>query len=107
MLALNTLQGLSNAHNSAAELPEPLKISVLFLLLHAYIKTLQCIRRLCTCFFEAPPPERLELSILCLGLQGVGKTTLLAVAAGEPADNVEPTLGTANTPQANSYTCIV
>ena len=36
---------------------------------------------------------RSEFSIICLGLEGSGKSSLLAKLAGESTDNIEPTKG--------------
>lgn len=52
-----------------------------------------CIRRSCPCCFKPGPQERTQVNILCLGLEAAGKTTLLSIVAGEPTDNIQPTMG--------------
>ena len=54
---------------------------------------MQCIRRSCPCCFKPGPQERTQVNILCLGLEAAGKTTLLSIVAGEPTDNIQPTMG--------------
>eukprot|EP00118_Oscarella_pearsei_P026903 m.942 g.942 ORF g.942 m.942 type:complete len:203 (+) comp5255_c0_seq1:131-739(+) len=49
-----------------------------------------CCRKLCGCKRPQPRPE---YSILCIGLSGVGKSTLLATLSNEKTENIEPTTG--------------
>lgn len=51
---------------------------------------LQCCRRLCC---KPAPEPKPEFSVLCLGFSGAGKSTLLSVLAGEPTDDLQPTMG--------------
>lgn len=54
---------------------------------------MQCTRWACPCCFQRPPPDKPEVSVLCLGMGGSGKSTLLALLAGETPHNIEPTMG--------------
>ncbi|XP_052795913.1 ADP-ribosylation factor-like protein 15 [Mya arenaria] len=47
-------------------------------------------RRLCC---GGPPPARPTFNVLCLGLGGSGKSSLLAKVSGESTDAIEPTVG--------------
>ena len=52
----------------------------------------QCCQKCCCCI-KPPPEPKPEFSVLCLGLSGAGKSTLLSLLAGEPMDDVQPTMG--------------
>ncbi|XP_076465321.1 ADP-ribosylation factor-like protein 15 [Babylonia areolata] len=47
-------------------------------------------RRLCC---KGPNPTRPNFSILCIGLEGCGKSSILAVLSGDDLHKVEPTIG--------------
>ncbi|KAL8565286.1 hypothetical protein ACOMHN_001184 [Nucella lapillus] len=47
-------------------------------------------RRLCC---KGPNPTRPNFSILCIGLEGCGKSSILAVLSGDDLHKVEPTVG--------------
>lgn len=47
-------------------------------------------RRLCGL---GPPPAKPNFSALCLGLEGSGKSSLLAVQSGEKYEDIPPTIG--------------
>ncbi|XP_041360678.1 ADP-ribosylation factor-like protein 15 [Gigantopelta aegis] len=47
-------------------------------------------RRICC---KGPPPVRPNICVLCLGLSGVGKSSLLAMLSGDDFHKVEPTIG--------------
>lgn len=50
----------------------------------------QCFRALCC---KGPPPPRPEYDVVCIGLTGAGKTSLLSRLCSESSDNVGPTTG--------------
>ncbi|XP_075711035.1 ADP-ribosylation factor-like protein 15 isoform X4 [Rhinoderma darwinii] len=52
-----------------------------------------CFRALCC---KGPPPPRPEYDIVCIGLTGSGKTSLLTQLCSESQDNIVPTTGAAN-----------
>ncbi|XP_073478506.1 ADP-ribosylation factor-like protein 15 isoform X4 [Aquarana catesbeiana] len=52
-----------------------------------------CFRALCC---KGPPPPRPEYDIVCIGLTGSGKTSLLSQLCSESQDNLVPTTGAAN-----------
>jgi len=47
-------------------------------------------RRLCC---KGPQPIRPNFSILCIGLEGAGKSSILATLSGDDFHNIEPTIG--------------
>ncbi|XP_025076876.1 ADP-ribosylation factor-like protein 15 [Pomacea canaliculata] len=47
-------------------------------------------RRLCC---KGPNPTRPNFSILCIGLEGCGKSSILAVLSGDDLHKIEPTVG--------------
>ncbi|XP_060075854.1 ADP-ribosylation factor-like protein 15 [Ylistrum balloti] len=47
-------------------------------------------RRLCG---FGPPPAKPNFTVLCLGLEGSGKSSLLAVLSGEKYEDIPPTIG--------------
>ncbi|XP_056397738.1 ADP-ribosylation factor-like protein 15 isoform X2 [Hyla sarda] len=49
-----------------------------------------CFRALCC---KGPPPPRPEYDIVCIGLTGSGKTSLLTQLCSESHDNIVPTTG--------------
>ncbi|XP_016898676.2 ADP-ribosylation factor-like protein 15a isoform X2 [Cynoglossus semilaevis] len=49
-----------------------------------------CFRALCC---KGPPPPRPEYDVVCIGLTGAGKTSLLSRLCSESSDNVGPTTG--------------
>uniref|UniRef100_A0A3P9NWU8 ADP-ribosylation factor-like protein 15 n=1 Tax=Poecilia reticulata TaxID=8081 RepID=A0A3P9NWU8_POERE len=49
-----------------------------------------CFRALCC---KGPPPPRPEYDVVCIGLTGAGKTSLLSRLCGESTDNIVPTTG--------------
>ncbi|XP_035246646.1 ADP-ribosylation factor-like protein 15 isoform X2 [Anguilla anguilla] len=49
-----------------------------------------CFRALCC---KGPPPPRPEYDVVCIGLTGAGKTSLLSRLCNEGADNIVPTTG--------------
>uniref|UniRef100_A0AAQ4PIU0 ADP-ribosylation factor-like protein 15 n=1 Tax=Gasterosteus aculeatus aculeatus TaxID=481459 RepID=A0AAQ4PIU0_GASAC len=51
---------------------------------------LSCFRALCC---KGPPPPRPEYDVVCIGLTGAGKTSLLSRLCSEGADCVVPTTG--------------
>lgn len=51
---------------------------------------LQCFRTLCC---KGPPPPRPEYDVVCIGLTGSGKTSLLSRLCNEATDNIVPTTG--------------
>lgn len=50
----------------------------------------QLYRRLCC---KGPNPTRPNFSILCIGLEGCGKSSILAVLSGDDLHKIEPTVG--------------
>ncbi|XP_051785983.1 ADP-ribosylation factor-like protein 15 isoform X3 [Erpetoichthys calabaricus] len=52
-----------------------------------------CFRALCC---KGPPPPRPEYDVVCIGLTGSGKTSLLSRLCSENTDNVVPTTGADN-----------
>ncbi|XP_074058621.1 ADP-ribosylation factor-like protein 15 isoform X6 [Macrotis lagotis] len=52
-----------------------------------------CFRALCC---KGPPPPRPEYDLVCIGLSGAGKTSLLSKLCGESPENVVSTTGAAN-----------
>lgn len=50
----------------------------------------QCFRALCC---KGPPPARPEYDLVCIGLTGSGKTSLLSKLCSESPDNVVSTTG--------------
>ncbi|KAJ1210002.1 hypothetical protein NDU88_005371 [Pleurodeles waltl] len=50
----------------------------------------QCFRALCC---KGPPPPRPEYDVVCIGLTGAGKSSLLSQLCSESADNIVPTTG--------------
>lgn len=50
----------------------------------------QCFRALCC---KGPPPARPEYDLVCIGLTGAGKTSLLSKLCSESPDNVVSTTG--------------
>ncbi|XDV53918.1 hypothetical protein PO909_022313 [Leuciscus waleckii] len=51
---------------------------------------LQCFRTFCC---KGPPPPRPEYDVVCIGLTGSGKTSLLSRLCSEATDNIVPTTG--------------
>ncbi|MBN3315492.1 ARL15 protein, partial [Atractosteus spatula] len=49
-----------------------------------------CFRALCC---KGPPPPRPEYDVVCIGLTGSGKTSLLSRLCSEGTDNIVPTTG--------------
>ncbi|XP_073685575.1 ADP-ribosylation factor-like protein 15 isoform X2 [Garra rufa] len=49
-----------------------------------------CFRTLCC---KGPPPPRPEYDVVCIGLTGSGKTSLLSRLCSEATDNIIPTTG--------------
>ncbi|XP_048859951.1 ADP-ribosylation factor-like protein 15 isoform X2 [Brienomyrus brachyistius] len=49
-----------------------------------------CFRILCC---RAPPPPRPEYDVVCIGLTGAGKTSLLSCLCNEGSDAIVPTTG--------------
>ncbi|XP_042588214.1 ADP-ribosylation factor-like protein 15 isoform X1 [Cyprinus carpio] len=49
-----------------------------------------CFRTLCC---KGPPPPRPEYDVVCIGLTGSGKTSLLSRLCSEATDNIVPTTG--------------
>ncbi|KAJ8339265.1 hypothetical protein SKAU_G00360510 [Synaphobranchus kaupii] len=49
-----------------------------------------CFRALCC---KGPPPPRPEYDVVCIGLTGAGKTSLLSRLCSEGTDNIVPTTG--------------
>ncbi|XP_047660722.1 ADP-ribosylation factor-like protein 15 isoform X3 [Tachysurus fulvidraco] len=49
-----------------------------------------CFRTLCC---KGPPPPRPEYDVVCIGLTGSGKTSLLSRLCNEAADTIVPTTG--------------
>ncbi|XP_041436717.1 ADP ribosylation factor like GTPase 15 L homeolog isoform X2 [Xenopus laevis] len=52
-----------------------------------------CFRALCC---KGPPPPRPEYDIVCIGLTGSGKTSLLTHLCNESQENIVPTTGATN-----------
>ncbi|XP_068951383.1 ADP-ribosylation factor-like protein 15 isoform X4 [Petaurus breviceps papuanus] len=52
--------------------------------------SLMCFRALCC---KGPPPPRAEYDLVCIGLSGAGKTSLLSKLCGESPENVVSTTG--------------
>ncbi|GAA6087401.1 ADP-ribosylation factor-like protein 15 isoform X1 [Tachysurus ichikawai] len=50
----------------------------------------RCFRTLCC---KGPPPPRPEYDVVCIGLTGSGKTSLLSRLCNEAADTIVPTTG--------------
>lgn len=50
----------------------------------------QCFRALCC---KGPPPPRPEYDVVCIGLTGAGKTSLLSRLCSEGCDGIVPTTG--------------
>ncbi|XP_062460266.1 ADP-ribosylation factor-like protein 15 isoform X5 [Pezoporus occidentalis] len=50
----------------------------------------QCFRALCC---KGPPPPRPEYDLVCIGLTGSGKTSLLSQLCGESPENIVSTTG--------------
>ncbi|XP_039505970.1 ADP-ribosylation factor-like protein 15a isoform X2 [Pimephales promelas] len=50
----------------------------------------QCLQKLCC---KAPPPARPEYDVVCIGLSGAGKTSLLSRLCNEISDGTIPTTG--------------
>ncbi|XP_047236902.1 ADP-ribosylation factor-like protein 15a [Girardinichthys multiradiatus] len=50
----------------------------------------QCFRALCC---KGPPPPRPEYDVVCIGLTGAGKTSLLSRLCSEGSDGIVPTTG--------------
>ncbi|KAJ3604098.1 hypothetical protein NHX12_028839, partial [Muraenolepis orangiensis] len=50
----------------------------------------ECFRALCC---KGPPPPRPEYDVVCIGLMGAGKTSLLSRLCSEGSDGVVPTTG--------------
>ncbi|KAF7200685.1 ADP-ribosylation factor-like protein 15a isoform X2 [Nothobranchius furzeri] len=50
----------------------------------------QCFRALCC---KGPPPPRPEYDVVCIGLTGAGKTSLLSRLCSEGGDGIVPTTG--------------
>ncbi|XP_010193345.1 PREDICTED: ADP-ribosylation factor-like protein 15 [Mesitornis unicolor] len=53
-------------------------------------KRLACFRALCC---KGPPPPRPEYDLVCIGLTGSGKTSLLSQLCGESPENIVSTTG--------------
>ncbi|KAK1146261.1 ADP-ribosylation factor-like protein 15 isoform X1 [Acipenser oxyrinchus oxyrinchus] len=51
---------------------------------------MQCFRALCC---KGPPPPRPEYDVVCIGLTGSGKTSLLSRLCSEGTETVVPTTG--------------
>uniref|UniRef100_A0A8C4FC13 ADP-ribosylation factor-like protein 15 n=1 Tax=Dicentrarchus labrax TaxID=13489 RepID=A0A8C4FC13_DICLA len=49
-----------------------------------------CFRALCC---KGPPPPRPEYDVVCIGLTGAGKTSLLSRLCNEGSDGIVPTTG--------------
>ncbi|KAG7481371.1 hypothetical protein MATL_G00066000 [Megalops atlanticus] len=58
--------------------------------LKEYLKRKKCFRALCC---KGPPPPRPEYDVVCIGLTGAGKTSLLSRLCSEATDNIVPTTG--------------
>lgn len=54
------------------------------------LSRLQCFRTFCC---KGPPPPRPEYDVVCIGLTGSGKTSLLSRLCSEATDNIVPTTG--------------
>ncbi|XP_042638326.1 ADP-ribosylation factor-like protein 15 [Orycteropus afer afer] len=54
------------------------------------VDVLQCFRALCC---KGPPPARPEYDLVCIGLTGSGKTSLLSKLCSESPENVVSTTG--------------
>ncbi|XP_056592267.1 ADP-ribosylation factor-like protein 15 isoform X3 [Triplophysa dalaica] len=54
------------------------------------LNLLRCFRTLCC---KGPPTPRPEYDVVCIGLTGSGKTSLLSRLCSEAADNIVPTTG--------------
>ncbi|TWW60324.1 ADP-ribosylation factor-like protein 15 [Takifugu flavidus] len=52
-----------------------------------------CFRTLCC---KGPPPPRPEYDVVCIGLTGAGKTSLLSRLCSEASDGIVPTTGADN-----------
>ncbi|MED6264081.1 ADP-ribosylation factor-like protein 15 [Characodon lateralis] len=52
--------------------------------------SLECFRALCC---KGPPPPRPEYDVVCIGLTGAGKTSLLSRLCNEGSDGIVPTTG--------------
>ncbi|KAI4821214.1 hypothetical protein KUCAC02_029156, partial [Chaenocephalus aceratus] len=57
-----------------------------------YVKG-ECFRALCC---KGPPPPRPEYDVVCIGLTGAGKTSLLSRLCSEGSDGIVPTTGADN-----------
>lgn len=69
----------------------PKKKSNLFLLfLFCFALSWQCFRALCC---KGPPPPRPEYDLVCIGLSGSGKTSLLSQLCSESPENIVSTTG--------------
>uniref|UniRef100_A0A4W4FJ77 ADP-ribosylation factor-like protein 15 n=1 Tax=Electrophorus electricus TaxID=8005 RepID=A0A4W4FJ77_ELEEL len=53
-------------------------------------RTRDCFRTLCC---KGPPPPRPEYDVVCIGLTGSGKTSLLSRLCSEATDSIVPTTG--------------
>ncbi|XP_075302588.1 ADP-ribosylation factor-like protein 15 [Opisthocomus hoazin] len=58
-----------------------------------FLTQLQCFRALCC---KGPPPPRPEYDLVCIGLTGSGKTSLLSQLCSESPENIVSTTGTDN-----------
>lgn len=56
----------------------------------AFVFLFQCFRALCC---KGPPPPRPEYDVVCIGLTGAGKTSLLSRLCNEGSDGIVPTTG--------------
>uniref|UniRef100_A0A3Q0SST8 ADP-ribosylation factor-like protein 15 n=1 Tax=Amphilophus citrinellus TaxID=61819 RepID=A0A3Q0SST8_AMPCI len=54
------------------------------------LKSYSCFRALCC---KGPPPPRPEYDVVCIGLTGAGKTSLLSRLCSEGSDGIVPTTG--------------
>ncbi|MEQ2298762.1 ADP-ribosylation factor-like protein 15, partial [Ameca splendens] len=57
---------------------------------HLAASVLKCFRALCC---KGPPPPRPEYDVVCIGLTGAGKTSLLSRLCSEGSDGIVPTTG--------------
>ncbi|KTF85355.1 hypothetical protein cypCar_00010622 [Cyprinus carpio] len=57
---------------------------------HSKYSPSKCFRTLCC---KGPPPPRPEYDVVCIGLTGSGKTSLLSRLCSEATDNIVPTTG--------------
>uniref|UniRef100_K7FVD0 ADP-ribosylation factor-like protein 15 n=1 Tax=Pelodiscus sinensis TaxID=13735 RepID=K7FVD0_PELSI len=66
------------------------RICEVFFFLFLFFFFWQCFRALCC---KGPPPPRPEYDLVCIGLTGSGKTSLLSQLCSESPENIVPTTG--------------